>query len=187
MRIFTYDIRRATTNALAIALSIAALISQSCATHSGHASTAAGSVPDLAAEHDALRCPPSAATPSDWPTVIDETGTYELRIPPTFGAAASGKYPFIHGGQAWESGDATISLSFGHWAEYSFEEQPGERCRVTIADANVFVILAPSTIVAWYDRGSGSHEPVVTVSSKNKLELRMLAPLALSLRRRVKP
>lgn len=187
MRIFANDARRATTNALAIVLfGIAALISQSCVTHSGHASTAAGSVPDLAAEHDALRCPPSAATPSEWPTIIDETGTYELRIPSTFGAAASGKYAFIHGGQAWESGDATISLSFGHWAEYSFEEQPGQRCRVTIGDASVFVILAPSTIVAWYDRGSRSHEPVVTVSSKNETDFKMLAPLALSLRR-VKP
>ena len=101
---------------------------------------------------------------------------------PNFGRAASGTYALIRGGQAWEGVDFTISPSFGHWDEYSFKDQPGQRCRVTVGHANMFVVVAPDAIVAWYDGALGSHEPAVTVSSKNQAEMRMLSPLALSLR-----
>jgi hypothetical protein len=133
-----------------------------------------------------VHCPPPAAIPSEWQIVADESGAYELRIPRSFGSAPADKYAFVHGGQVWQRGDATISLRFGHWAEYSFQDQPGQRCRVSLGDANVFVIVASSTITAWYDRGSGVHEPVVSVSSNDAAELKMLAPVALSLTERPK-
>ena len=185
---------RATTNAFAIAVwGLAGVMLQSCWLGNGNVSTVPTPYTAVDASQDShvARCPPSAAIPSDWQTVVDETGTYELRIPRTFGSAPAGKYAFVHGGQVWQRGDATISLSFGHWAEYSFQDQAGQRCRVSVGDANVFVIVASSAIVAWYDRQSGAHDPgahdpVVAVSSTNEAELKVLAPVTLSLKPRPK-
>src|ERR1043166_4024162 len=132
---------RATMNAFAIATGgIAGVIVQSCGLRSGSVSTVSSPNVAVHANHrsDVVPCPPSATIPSDWQTVVDETGTYELRIPRTFRPAPAGKYAFVHGGQVWQRGDATISLSFGHWAEYSFQDQVGQRCRFSMGDADVF-------------------------------------------------
>lgn len=126
-------------------------------------------------------CPPFAAVPASWRTVSDATGTYELRRPAGF---APREYATIHGGEAWERGDARITITFGYWAEHSFSGEPGQRCRVAVGDANVFVIVAPQRIIAWYDRGSRSAEPVIAVSSPNEAEVAALAPVVLSLRPR---
>lgn len=84
----------------------------------------------------------------------------------------------------WERGETTVSIAFGYWAEHSFGGEAGQRCRITIGDANVLVTVSLRTIVAWYDRGSSSYEPVVAVSSTSDAELATLAPVVLSLRRR---
>jgi len=177
----------ASTNAVRIAVwKLAGLVLQSCWFGSGNVSTVPR--PDAAVhasqDQHVARCLPSAVIPNDWQTVVDETGMYELRIPRTFRSAPAGKYGYVHGGQVWQRADATISLTFGHWAGYSFEDQGGQRCRVSVGDANVLVIVGPSAIVAWYDRKSGAHEPVLAVSSMNEAELKALAPVALSLRPR---
>lgn len=132
-------------------------------------------------------CPPPAAAPDGWRTVVDDTGAYELRLPPGFARAPAGRYVFIHGGEAWERGEATISIAFGQWGELSFGEEPGQRCRVSTDGASVFVVTGPRRVLAWYDRGSGSHEALVAVSSTSEAEVAALAPVVLSLRRRHPP
>jgi hypothetical protein len=131
----------------------------------------------------AVTCPPAVQAAENWPAVAESTGAYQLRMPSSFTPVPPGEVFFVHGGDVWKDGDRRISISFGHWAEMSFDEEPGERCRTRIGDADVFLIVSPTSVLAWYSRESGSHEPVVSVSSKSG-DLGMLAAVALSLERR---
>lgn len=104
-------------------------------------------------------CPEDViAVPSAWVAVIDDTGEYQLRLPPTM-RPAPGKYVYIHGGQAWEDEQLDVSISFDHWAEYSFDDLAGSRCRVDVNGTSVYLVVATDRVLAWYDRQSGSHEP----------------------------
>lgn len=129
-------------------------------------------------------CPTKGGVPGDWIPVVDETGEYELRMPPSLRPVPKGKFVFIHGGEAWEDEQTTVSISFGHWAEYSFDDMPGKRCRISLGDESVFMIVGTDSILAWYDRQSGSHEPVVSVSTNSNAARATAAALALSLTRR---
>lgn len=131
-----------------------------------------------------VACPPPAAVPDEWRVTADATGAYELRLPDGFAPPPEASTHFMHGGQVWRRGEATITIQFGHWAEYSFDNEPGQRCRVYVDEANVFVVMSPRSILAWYDRGAASHEPIVVVSSNSESELATLAPVVLSLRPR---
>lgn len=124
--------------------------------------------------------PPVEAPPRDWVTVADQTGDYELRLPPSLQRVPPGKNFFIHGGVAWEDAHTRVTLSFGHFAEYSFQDEPGERCRVTVGESGVFVIVGENSVIAWYDLQSGRHEPVVSASS-DSVKVETLAGIALSL------
>lgn len=120
---------------------------------------------------------------SAWRHVVDESGQYELRLPADLKPAPPEKHRFIHGGQVWESATMTVSLSFGHWAETSFDEMSGTRCSMDVAGTKVFTISGPDQILVWYQFAPGGHEPVLTVKSKTaKPDVR--AGIALSLRRR---
>lgn len=128
-------------------------------------------------------CPPAPLIDSSWRTVIDDTGEYELKLPVAMEASKPGKYAFVHGGQAWEGEDLTVSISFGHWAEYSFAEVEGARCYLSRDGVSVFVIASPTEVHAWYVLSPGSHEPLVRAVSKS-LGSDRLAGIALSLHRR---
>ncbi|HYO79465.1 MAG TPA: hypothetical protein VE010_23565 [Thermoanaerobaculia bacterium] len=129
-------------------------------------------------------CPPAGALPEEWRVTADATGEYKLRLPDGFAPVPEESARFIHGGQVWQRGEAKISIQFGHWGKMSFAAQSGQRCRVAIGGANVFVLVTSRRIFAWYDRESPRHEPLVVISSKSESELATLAPVALSLRRR---
>jgi hypothetical protein len=129
-------------------------------------------------------CAAPGAIPDEWRVTADATGAYELRLPDGFAPAPEASTRFIHGGQVWRRGEATIAIQFGHWGDRSFAGEAGQRCRVAIGGASVFVLVTPRRILAWYDRGSRLHEPVVAVSSNSESELATLAPVVLSLRRR---
>lgn len=127
-------------------------------------------------------CPPRVADTTFWITVTDEPREYQLRLPSSLPRAPADKYKFIHGGEVWEDARTKVSIAYGHWDEISFGEMKGKRCRIAIGDANVFVIVSADKVLAWYDRRSGLHEPVVTASS-DELDGRKLAAIALSLTR----
>lgn len=125
-------------------------------------------------------CPPRMKLAEDWKTVSNETGEYELRVPASLRKAPADKYFFVHGGEVWEDDDTRVSLAFGHWAEYSFAEEVGERCRVALDAQSVFLIVRETAVIAWYDRQSGQHEPAIRASS-NSMPEEALAGIALSL------
>lgn len=127
-------------------------------------------------------CPPGVRPAPEWRSVVDSTGEYWLRVPPSLEPAEPGKHFFVHGGDVWEDEEASVSISFGHWAETSFEEMPGERCWTRISGTDVFLIVSPDAVLAWYANDPGRHEPVVRVSAK-KGEVGALAAVALSLER----
>lgn len=125
-------------------------------------------------------CPPDREVGADWKTISDETGAYELRVPSSLQRAPRDAYFFLHGGEVWEDSRMKVSLAFGHWAEFSFQEEVGERCRVALDGESVFLIVGKNAVIAWYERQSGSHEPVVRASSESA-RVEELAGIALSL------
>ncbi|MDQ3282053.1 MAG: alpha/beta hydrolase-fold protein [Acidobacteriota bacterium] len=126
-------------------------------------------------------CPPAGEPAADWQrtAAMDQ---WQLLLPPGMTLVQSNRV-FVHGGQVWEGGGARVTLSFGMFAESSFDETAGDRCRATVGDRDVFVVAGKTKVLAWYGHGVASDEPVLEVFSESEEELRRLAPLVLTLRR----
>ena len=89
---------------------------------------------------------------------------------------------YVHGGQRWQCGTATVEVVWGMWGADSFGEK-GTRCKATIDGRCAMVVLdrhddGPAVLV-WYRTGE-VHEPLVSVWSSRAEDAALVEAIAFS-------
>lgn len=95
-----------------------------------------------------------------WREVRAPRGELEFKIPPDFGETS---IESIHGGAAWQRGNAKLSLRYGYYNLASFPSTP-QRCRALINDQPVVVFTFAgrqgTSSAAWFvASGAGQKFP----------------------------
>lgn len=102
----------------------------------------------------------ASSDPSGWRDVRSPRGELELKIPPDFSETS---LESVHGGTAWQRGNARLSLRYGYYNLASFPSTP-QRCRALINDQPVVVFTfagrqGPSSAAWFVASGAGQKFP----------------------------